>query len=58
MFLSEDLPEAAAKIESGEVNLSLASRLQTFVRHEKKTFELTLDDKKELLAQIEGKSFR
>ncbi len=58
MRLAEALPEVTQKIESGKMNLSVASRLQAFIRQEEKTTPVTLAKQRELLGVVEGKSFR
>jgi hypothetical protein len=45
MRLVEELPEAKAKIESGTINLTVASQLQSFIRQEEKSRSIDLDTK-------------
>lgn len=52
MRLTEALPEVKAKIESGELTLSVASRVQTFARMEPQA------PLRELVRAVEGRSFR
>lgn len=59
MRLLKELPEIEQKIESGELSLSVISQAQTFFRQEAKLEKpLDLEEKKNLLAALEGKSSR
>jgi 5-methylcytosine-specific restriction endonuclease McrA len=58
MRLSDDIPEAREKLESGDLSLSVASRLQSFVRQEGKLIDVPLQKVKELVSKTEGLSSR
>jgi hypothetical protein len=56
MRLIQDLPEVERKIETGELSLSAAAQVQSFLRREEKPY--SQEEKRELIQQIEGKSTR
>ena len=58
MRLIRDIPEAKAKLQSNEVNLSTLNQLQCFIRKEEtaKSTKLNTEQKLELLTLIENKS--
>mgnify|MGYP001561256182 CR=1 FL=1 len=59
MQLVRDLPEVKRKLETGELSLSAASRVQVFFNQqfqEDKTY--SLEEKKDLLELVQGKSYR
>src|SRR6185312_13432362 len=59
MRLLVELPEIEEKIQSGAVNLSTVATLGMFFKQEKKAGKkYAIEEKRELLAQIEGKSRR
>lgn len=59
MRLMKEVPEVAAKIESGELNLTILSHAQRFFKAEQKELrEYTPAEKYELLASFIGKSSR
>jgi hypothetical protein len=59
MRLLRDVPEYEAKLERGEVTVATLSQVQSFLNQEKKQFgkDYSLEEKTELLAKVEGKSF-
>lgn len=59
MRLIQDLPEVEEKVESGELTLSAAAQVQSFLRREEKAENVySAEEKRELIEQIEGKSTR
>ena len=59
MRLSKEIPEVKEAIQSGALNLATVSMAQQFFRQEKKSgHELDLDEKREVLRELEGKSKR
>lgn len=53
----KDAPEVAAKVESGEMNVTTLSQFQTAIRrHELSGQKVSVDEKRLLLSQIEEKS--
>ena len=58
MRLTETLPEAKVQMEQGEISLSVASQLQSFIRREEKRTVVNLEKKRELLQALQGKSCR
>ncbi len=60
MRLTESVPEAKAKIETGELSFSGAAEIQKFIAREEKAGErkLSPDEKESIVAQVSGKSFR
>src|SRR5579885_3555485 len=55
MRLLRALPEAKEKLEAGSVNLSTLSQLQSFIKKEQKTKNVSLEDQR-VLSAIENKS--
>lgn len=60
MRLLTDFPETEKKILNGELNLTVASQVQTFFRQEEKALEqpLARDEKREILESLLGKPTR
>ena len=60
MRLLRDVPELSDKVQSGELNLSTVTQASTFfIQSEKqKNAKLSIDEKREVLKAIEGKSSR
>ncbi len=64
MRLMRDVPELEAKIENGEISLTVASQVGTFIRQEghkrkiQKTEPITRDEKLNLLECLQGSSSR
>ncbi len=59
MQLVRDLPEVKQKLETGELSLSAASRVQVFFNQQSqvdKTY--SLEEKKDLVELVQGKSYR
>src|SRR5271155_3498489 len=54
--LTEELPEMKEKLQSGEVSLSVAARLQSYFRKEESITEVTLETKREIAHEVLGKS--
>jgi len=55
--LLQTLPEVAEKLENGEVNLSVLAKAQTAFRAEEKAGRpVSVEEKRELVEQLEGKS--
>jgi 5-methylcytosine-specific restriction endonuclease McrA len=59
MRLLRELPELADKIQSGRIGLDSAARAQSYFKQESKMDRnFSLEQKREVLAQLEGKSSR
>jgi hypothetical protein len=59
MRLLREFPELVEKIQSGRIGLDSAARAQSFFKQESKVDRLfTVQEKREVLAQLEGKSSR
>jgi HNH endonuclease len=60
MQLISDIPEVEDKIKTGEMGLSVAATVQSFLRNEAKVNlkPVSLERKQEVLAKVQGKSLR
>jgi len=58
MRLLKDLPEIEAKIETGEISLSVAAAVQSYFKKEEKKSPLKKDEKLELINDLSGTSAR
>ena len=58
MRLLKDLPEIEAKIETGEISLSVASQVQSYLKKEEKKAPLKKEEKLELINNLSGTSAR
>ncbi len=64
MRLIQSVPEVEQKLERGDLSLSVASQLQTFIQNEdkrrkaEKLFPITREEKQTLIAQVQGSSAR
>jgi hypothetical protein len=59
MRLIKDIPDVETKILNGELNITMLSKVQGYVKHEKKQGKIvSADDKKQLLSELAGKSSR
>ena len=64
MRLIHSVPEVEAKLESGEMSLSVASKVQSFIQNEDKRRKyegekpVTVEEKTALVEKLQGTSFR
>ena len=58
MRLLKDLPEVEAKIETGEISLSVASQVQSYLKKEEKKAPIKKEEKLALIDDVSGSSAR
>jgi len=58
MRLLKDLPEIETKIQTGEISLSVASQIQSYLRKEEKKAPIKKEEKLELVNSLSGTSSR